>query len=126
MLGLRDIETELSRHEQGRQTNLTRTGIAARIHSDRIGTFLSSEVQVAADFVSHRVCFFCLRHRMPDTPLPCGHVLCAACVDVFSNSITSENCKNLDYCPFQPGLQQPFQMYAKPPNAGVRVLCLDG
>ncbi|KAI4668760.1 uncharacterized protein J4E78_002588 [Alternaria triticimaculans] len=83
----------------------------------------------AKNFVSHTTCFCCLR-ELAEHPLPCGHVLCTACVKGYgsphrelSGSFTIATCPLHDH---QAVFPTPVEIYFKPPLAGLRILSLDG
>jgi hypothetical protein len=79
----------------------------------------------AEQFISHTACFCCLR-EMAEHPLSCGHVLCSACVKEYG--IARSSTYSLTSCPLHRNatFQTPWQVYFKPPLAGVRILSLDG
>jgi len=105
---------------------------AARLHQIRLSEFLSEKVGDSSDFVSHRVCLFCLRHNMPENDLPCGHTLCNRCFEMLSDRGSDwDTVRRLEFCPFHSKNQTSteggsFEVQVKPPHAGVRILCLDG
>jgi hypothetical protein len=78
---------------------------------------------------SHKSCFCCLV-RMPEKVLDCGHSLCNNCIKIFGRQSPSERYTFvLCSCPLCPSGSavstfQTFQFV--PPNAGIRVLSLDG
>ncbi|RYP21730.1 hypothetical protein DL765_002086 [Monosporascus sp. GIB2] len=99
--------------------------IAAEIHRKQMSTFLSNVR--TADFASHRICLCCLRHSMPEYPMPCGQVLCTACMRTFRGKGSDEDLsKNLTRCPFHSDKGCCLEIDEKPLHAGVRMLCLDG
>jgi hypothetical protein len=80
----------------------------------------------AERLMSHSTCLCCLAN-VPTNPLPCGHVLCLQCVQVFGtqrdNGLLEIRC-----CPLHPRLTswtEPVAIKFKPQEAGVRVLCLE-
>lgn len=105
---------------------------AARIHRQRMVDFLISRVREPSDFVSHRVCLFCLRHNMPENALPCGHTVCNRCLDMFSaRNCDRDTVRRIPFCPYHSKNQelvggQCFEVPVKPSQAGIRILCLDG
>ncbi|KAF2188984.1 hypothetical protein K469DRAFT_684250 [Zopfia rhizophila CBS 207.26] len=87
----------------------------------------------AQRFVSHSACFCCLR-EMAEHPLPCGHVLCTPCVKGYGKP-RHRVCNGTPVlytvaaCPLHEGnaiFSTPWEVYFKPPLAGVRILSLDG
>ncbi|KAK0670208.1 hypothetical protein QBC41DRAFT_97026 [Cercophora samala] len=124
------LNAQLSCHRrEGSMQYLTKTAIAARIHRNQIDTFLSSQVRDIGDFVSQKVCLVCLGNNMPEHPLPCGHTLCTACVDIFCEPTGLDDedvVRFLASCPLHPRDPQPIQIRVKPPNAGLRILCFHG
>jgi hypothetical protein len=83
----------------------------------------------ADKFVSHSVCFCCLR-EMTEHALPCGHVLCTRCVKGYG--VPTERMPGMYVmasCPLHDNSAMfPAQwgVYFKPELAGVRILSLDG
>jgi len=64
---------------------------------------------------------------VPEHPLPCGHVLCTACVKAYGTQAKST--VSLPYCPLHREATRwakPALIKFKPAGAGVRVLALDG
>jgi hypothetical protein len=86
-----------------------------------------------AEFLDHHVCLCCLRHNMPEYPMPCGKVLCAACMKTFrptpAQAVRDYHLpRNLTRCPFHSKGEPDclLEEDEKPRGAGVRMLCLDG
>lgn len=102
--------------------------IAAKFHREEMKKLLR-RVNVA-NFVSHHICLCCLRHSMPEYPMPCGQVLCAACARSFRGSPgqAASPSKSLTLCPFHVEDSPTCFLEGdeKPRGAGVRILCLDG
>jgi hypothetical protein len=74
--------------------------------------------------ISHLACFCCLC-ALPEHPLPCGHVLCSACVQEYGSE--GENEVFLHKCPLHSREPSPrWRVCFKPKLAGVRILSLDG
>lgn len=111
---------------------------AASIHKDMVLTkfFLhTSSVGNQHSFRSfihsHTACFCCL-FGQAEVQLPCGHVVCEACLATYGKS-RGETEYKLDSCPIE-GLQARFKssdgsswrVRVKPKTAGIRVLSLDG
>ncbi|KAF2134377.1 hypothetical protein P153DRAFT_402048 [Dothidotthia symphoricarpi CBS 119687] len=102
--------------------------ITTKLHHANVNNFYH-HVGGAQKFVSHTTCFCCLR-ELAEHPLPCGHVLCAPCIKGYgkphselSGSYTIAFCPLHEYDTVFPA---PWEIYFKPPLAGVRVLSLDG
>lgn len=102
--------------------------IITKIHQGNVNSFYH-RVGGAQRFISHSTCFCCLR-ELAEHPLPCGHVLCSACIKGYgkahselSGSYTVASCPLHD---FETVFRAPSEVLFKPPLAGVRVLALDG
>lgn len=121
----RDFNYELEQANLG--NDLVSDGkIALDLHKEYMAGFYAS-VGYAENLLSHATCFSCLMD-VPEHPLPCGHVLCTACVRAFSKAITKSDVA-LNSCPLHSSTTQwskPYQISFKPEGAGVRILCLDG
>ncbi|KAI4204204.1 MAG: hypothetical protein LQ350_001395 [Teloschistes chrysophthalmus] len=103
--------------------------VAAEIHASTVMKhFHLHTVKAGAEsFISHSTCFSCL-FEPPEHPLPCGHVLCTSCLRAYGR-VTEKNVVELDGCPIE-SLSKPkhqtWKVVMKPPDAGIRVLTLDG
>ena len=121
----RDFQQEQDQVSQGKQV-LTDEKIVLRLHRQYANEFYTS-VDAAEKIFSHASCFCCLM-EVPEHPLPCGHVLCAACVQSYGK--TSSKCVvEMSYCPMHMDdtrLNYPHIIKFKHKGAGTRVLCLDG
>lgn len=102
--------------------------IETKVHHTNVNKFYH-HIGGAQKFVSHSTCFCCLR-ELAEHPLPCGHVLCTPCVvgygkphSELAGSYVIASCPLHDYDTVFP---TPWEVYFKPPLAGVRVLSLDG
>ena len=76
---------------------------------------------------SHTTCLCCVR-KIPNHILPCGHILCKACIQSFGSQV-GQSAFELESCPLHPTetrWSSPARLRFKPQEAGVRVLCLDG
>lgn len=81
----------------------------------------------ASAYISMATCYCCLMN-VPQHPLPCGHVLCTACVKSYGEPLKYSSVR-IDSCPLHPDETrnlQPWVIRYKPDFAGVRVLSLDG
>ena len=81
----------------------------------------------ASKIRSNLTCLCCVR-RIPENILPCGHVLCKACVQAHGVSI-GQGLYHMNFCPLHKKetlWPKPARTRFKPDEAGVRVLCLDG
>lgn len=100
------------------------------LHGHNAGTFYQ-RLGGASRFSSHSACFCCLR-EMAEHPLPCGHVLCSACIKHYGQKHTGiSGMFSLNSCPVHAHgdsdkFSAPWKVYFKPPLAGVRILSLDG
>jgi hypothetical protein len=105
---------------------LTASTITSQVHLQNMQDFYR-RLGGAQSFNSHSTCFCCLR-EMPEHPLPCGHVLCRACVTDYGSTANSSSLIELDACPLHPGasFRSPWKIKVKPDSAGIRILSLDG
>ncbi|KAF1965274.1 hypothetical protein BU23DRAFT_574994 [Bimuria novae-zelandiae CBS 107.79] len=98
------------------------------LHHTNINNFYQ-RLGGAQKFASHSACFCCLR-EMAEHPLPCGHVLCTPCVKGYGTTHEgTPGMYNIVACPLHESdtiFDTPWEVYFKPPLAGVRVLSLDG
>lgn len=80
----------------------------------------------ADKFRSHFTCFCCLQ-EMPEHPLPCGHVLCERCIFSYGE-VQDQVTVEMEECPLHAYKFPPPRplVHFKPPDAGVRILSLDG
>ncbi|OJD31446.1 lysophospholipase-like protein [Diplodia corticola] len=76
-------------------------------------------------FSSHTACFCCL-FELPEHALPCGHIICTSCAQVFGSSSVNE--LTVPRCPICPpeANECHYKIPLKPKGAGVRILTLDG
>jgi patatin-like phospholipase/acyl hydrolase len=100
--------------------------IARRLHRQYANEFFM-DVGTANRIFSHATCFCCLMD-VPEHPLPCGHVICSACVQTYGK--TSSKCViEMPYCPMhmaETRWPKPHVIKFKHKGAGTRILCLDG
>lgn len=107
-------------------THISSADIASSLHRDEINDFYKL-AGGAENFLSHEICFSCLR-ELPEHALPCGHVLCNACVLAHGKKI-AHTVIELERCPLHYAeymWDPPWEIQVKPLHAGVRILCLDG
>ncbi|KAI0122402.1 FabD/lysophospholipase-like protein [Daldinia grandis] len=101
--------------------------IAALIHQERLNELYSNVLGAATDFISYSFCLCCLR-ELPECALPCGHVLCLPCAQIYGTR-TSRTTIEISRCPLHVRdiiANPPWVIVTKPRYAGARVLCLDG
>ena len=101
--------------------------LAYDLHRGCMGSFFRSyEGYSASRFISHTTCYGCLM-KVPEHPLPCGHVLCTSCVKAYGYKHDSHSIL-MDYCPLHSTqrFSPPWIIHFKPDYVGVRVLTLDG
>ena len=120
LLRLLSASFELGQKLPGR----TDLQIASLLHRERINEFYSIVGNVSA-YVSHSACFSCLR-ELPECVLPCGHVLCLPCIQLYGRT-TSRTTIELSRCPLhvREVMPSPWFTTIKPRYAGSRVLSLD-
>jgi hypothetical protein len=115
-----NMDTQLlENHDASKKT------VMLQLHMAHAGAFYRS-IGGAGEFVSHSACLCCLRETSQH-PLPCGHVLCPACVKDIGER--KNHGFELYFCPLHPSegrLEAPWRVLFKPELAGVRVLSLDG
>ena len=81
-------------------------------------------------FKSSSTCFSCLCD-IPEHSLPCGHILCVRCISASGTAhengfIELANCPLMDCKDYAWGGKNSWLISTKPPQAGVRILTLDG
>ncbi|PSK54732.1 hypothetical protein B9Z65_3821 [Elsinoe australis] len=122
----RDFDYEAD--QTGKEDDLQDQQVALSLHKDYLRQFFTS-VGIAAKLFSHSSCFVCLMH-VPSHPLPCGHVLCSACVKAFGKP-HGRSTVVVSHCPLHdeshPWTRWPdsVHIYFKPKGVGTRVLTLD-
>ncbi|ORY59725.1 uncharacterized protein BCR38DRAFT_445344 [Pseudomassariella vexata] len=107
--------------------NKTELQISSLLHRERLNELYSNILGTATDYVSYSACLCCLR-ELPECTLPCGHVLCLPCIQVYGNR-TSRTTIEITRCPLHVRdviASPPWVIVTKPLHAGARVLCLDG
>lgn len=105
---------------------ITDEKVARRLHRQYANEFYSG-VGSADRIFSHATCFCCLMD-VPEHPLPCGHVVCTACVQTYGKA-TSKCVIEMPYCPMHMDdtrWPKPHVIKFKHKGAGTRILCLDG
>jgi predicted acylesterase/phospholipase RssA len=122
----RDFQYEL---EQASQTDevhaIPEERIALDLHIEYINNFFE-QVGPASSICSHATCFCCLMD-VPEHALPCGHVICTACIKAYGKQ--NKSSVSVACCPLHRLATKwatPAMIKFKPPGAGVRVLALDG
>jgi len=122
----RDFSYELEQASQKNDTSLIpEERIALELHAEYLNHFFEA-VGPAASICSHATCFCCLMD-VPEHPLPCGHVLCTACIKAYGKAHKSS--VSLTCCPLHresTKWSRAAVVKFKPAGAGVRVLSLDG
>lgn len=128
---LRYLQDWLSQFQQkvggqmGYNPDATELVLASNLHHSNVNWFYQ-RLGGAENFVSHSACFCCLR-EMAEHPLPCGHILCTPCVKGYGKA--QQGLYTLSACPLHEHntlFATPWQVFFKPPLAGVRILSLDG
>lgn len=103
--------------------------VTNKLHNSNVKQFYY-RVGGARSFYSHATCLCCLR-ELAEHPLPCGHVLCTACVKAYGKAHEELSASfTISACPLHDDHQSlfpaPMEVHFKPPLAGVRILSLDG
>ncbi|KAL8726779.1 MAG: hypothetical protein Q9181_005928 [Wetmoreana brouardii] len=103
--------------------------VAAEIHASTVmKPFHNHTVKAGAQsFISHSTCFSCL-FEPPEHALPCGHVLCTPCLRAYGRAV-EKYVVEIDGCPIESlsgPRNQVWKVAMKPPDAGIRVLTIDG
>ncbi|KAF2758985.1 hypothetical protein EJ05DRAFT_499409 [Pseudovirgaria hyperparasitica] len=121
---LLEMQEDLNRDMQERP-NLPEITLSSRLHLRNVNHFYR-HLGGAKYFVSHSACFCCLR-EMAEHPLPCGHVLCKACIKAYGDEQQQQ--VSLAACPLHNRsmiFSTPWRIPIKAELAGVRILSLDG
>ncbi|KAK4897196.1 hypothetical protein LTR27_005089 [Elasticomyces elasticus] len=121
----RDFSYELEQASHEDTQAIPEESIALELHGEYLNQFFEA-VGPAAAICSHATCFCCLMD-VPEHPLPCGHVLCTACIKAYGK--TSKASVALPCCPLHREATRwakPAVIRFKPIGAGVRILSLDG
>ncbi|KAM0229457.1 hypothetical protein ACHAPO_010001 [Fusarium lateritium] len=80
-----------------------------------------------SNFKSNLTCLCCVR-KVPENVLPCGHILCKACIQAHGHNV-GQGLFHMHCCPLhhrETLWPRPARIRFKPDDAGVRILCLDG
>ncbi|KAF2193812.1 hypothetical protein K469DRAFT_243687 [Zopfia rhizophila CBS 207.26] len=101
---------------------------AAELHRDDVMAYFYNDGPRGGvrSVHSHSVCFCCL-FEPPEHCLPCGHILCTACIRTYGR-FKSANVIEMYECPLETntaGRYRPWTIYLRPEAAGLRVLSLD-
>lgn len=121
----RDFQYELDQISHGDEPSVPEERIALDLHIEYINQFFEA-VGPASSMVSHATCFCCLMD-VPEHPLPCGHVLCTACIKAYGKPHKST--LQVSCCPLHresTNWAKPANIRFKPVGAGARILSLDG
>jgi hypothetical protein len=128
------IENKLSTELERRRSQSSDSGQVRTLdfrnaleqHEKLLERFYSNP-SLAPNNFSLSTCFCCLL-EVPQHPLPCGHLLCAACVKDFGQHIDGTTTL-IEQCPLHPADAQNVSstlVHHKPDFAGTRILALDG
>ncbi|KAK6835070.1 hypothetical protein PG987_009764 [Apiospora arundinis] len=123
---LRQIQASLFRLGE-EFTDRTELQTASLLHRERLNELYSNVLGNASDFISYSACLCCLR-ELPECVLPCGHILCFSCIQIYGHR-TSRTTIEITRCPLHVRdviSTPPWVITTKPPQASVRILCLDG
>ncbi|KAL6861937.1 hypothetical protein J3F83DRAFT_746226 [Trichoderma novae-zelandiae] len=124
---IRDIDLEInSLNAPAEDSHREEKDFVPAMHRSVMNDFYNETV-TRLELKSHLTCLYCLQ-KIPSNPLPCGHMLCRACVQSCGDT-RGQGLYQLRDCPLHPGETRwpsPVNIRFKPKEAGVRVLCLDG
>lgn len=122
----RDFQYELEQLTSGDDAGaVPEERLALDLHIEYLNQFFEA-VGPASSMCSHATCFCCLMD-VPEHPLPCGHVLCTACIKAYGKPTKSS--VHVTCCPLHresTNWAKPTVIKFKPAGAGVRILSLDG
>ena len=122
-------------HSQVQKAGENEAGAAAELHKNTVMAHFYNHAEQAktysgaraVPFISQSTCFSCLIEP-PEHALPCGHILCSACLRAYGRS-KGNNVVEINGCPIE-SLSLPryyiWKVFLKPPDAGIRILTLDG
>ncbi|KAH7192830.1 uncharacterized protein B0J16DRAFT_394837 [Fusarium flagelliforme] len=119
---IRDLDDRLQQYDQEKN-------IIPRYLSPVMAKYYGSadSLSSASKIKSNLTCLCCVR-RIPENILPCGHLLCKACVQAHALSL-GQGLFHMNFCPLhrkETSWPKPAPIRFKPDEAGVRVMCLDG
>jgi hypothetical protein len=102
---------------------------ASTIHrAETLVLFYNNDEQKKARlFQSHLMCLSCLFNQ-PEHVLPCGHILCTACVRSYG-VIKNATLVDIHDCPLESNIERRYKtgtIYLRPETTSPRVLVLDG
>ena len=87
---------------------------------------LQTHRQILAKVFSRSSCLCCLS-RSPERGIPCCHILCERCIQIFKKRISPEQyIYSMPTSPLCGNETVSFRAHMKPPTAGVRLLSIDG
>lgn len=132
---LRHLKHYLTKFQKQLESEMTTSrledevAVTNKLHNSNVKDFYY-RIGGARSFYSHTTCFCCLRD-LAEHPLPCGHVLCTACVKGYGKPHEELSASfKISACPLHDGHQSvflaPMEVHFKPPLAGLRILSLDG
>jgi hypothetical protein len=137
---LKDRITSLQGESTSEMKPLDKSSLAATkesalsVHREAISKFYSSlglpgkaNHDPAGRFIHHGTCLCCLM-GLPQYSLPCGHILCAECAELYGRQHEG-GVRTFEKCPLHPHFvfpNFPWPLGMKPEPAGVRILSLDG
>ena len=119
---IRDLDDRLQQYDQEKN-------VIPRYLAHVMAKYYESADSLSSAFTikSNLTCLCCVR-RIPENILPCGHLLCKACVQAHALNI-GQGLFHMNFCPLhrkETAWPKPALIRFKPDEAGVRVLCLDG
>lgn len=124
----KDFEYEMDRCNGSKYAKMDDLHVVRSLHKVHLRRFFAS-LGLAANIFSHSSCFVCLL-KVPQHPLPCGHVLCSDCIKTYGEA-RGKAMTVMSLCPLHDESPpwtawRPITVLFKPKQAGVRVLSLDG
>ena len=128
---IRYVHEQLQEHQERGPRSVSEERHLLKIHSGLMSE-LYDVLGSAGKFLSHSTCFCCLM-QAPQHSLPCGHVLCTACVRSYGKRDNGKRenkfVLKMESCPMhseETRWGRPCVIRFKPDHAGVRLLSLDG